>query len=193
LAQPLEQGLQLLFNEDAVDVVGFSFGGLMAGFAAAQWPARFKRLVLVGVPGLGLSNNILNMRGFRDDMSDDERRAVHKNNLLAIMLNNERLVTEELLAMQANNVSRDRLRRRRIARSDALLHQQTQWTCEVHGIWGESDALYKGKMDLLPERLSACNLKSFNIIPQAGHWVQFEQPETFNEVLKNCVSPAPPP
>ena len=192
LALPLEQGLQLLFNQDAVDVVGFSFGGLMAGFAAARWPARFKRLVLVGVPGLGLSNNILNMRGFRDDMSDAERQAVHKNNLLAIMLSNESLVTEDLLAMQGSNVSRDRLRRRRIARSDALLHQQTQWTCEVHGIWGELDALYKGKMHELPTRLSGCHLKSFNIIPQAGHWVQFEQPEAFNEVLKKCVSPAPP-
>lgn len=187
LAMPLEQGLQQLFGSEALDVVGFSFGGLVAGFAAAHWPTRFKRLVLVGVPGLGLSNNILNMRGFRDNMTDDERMAVHKNNLLAIMLHNEALVTPDLLEMQAQNVSRDRLRRRRIARSDALLHQQTRWTCEVHGIWGELDALYKGKMHLLPERLSACNLQSFQMIDDAGHWVQYEQAEAFNEALQTCL------
>jgi pimeloyl-ACP methyl ester carboxylesterase len=186
LAKPLEEGLQSLFENQSLDVVGFSFGGLVAGFAAAQWPSRFKRLVLVGVPGLGLSNNILNMRGFRDNMSQDERLAVHKNNLLAIMLHNEALVTPDLLEMQALNVSRDRLRRRRIARSDALLHQQTHWTCEVHGIWGEMDALYKGKMHLLPERLSACNLQSFQMIDDAGHWVQYEQAQAFNEALQHC-------
>jgi pimeloyl-ACP methyl ester carboxylesterase len=186
LAKPLEEGLQSLFENQSLDVVGFSFGGLVAGFAAAQWPSRFKRLVLVGVPGLGLSNNILNMRGFRDNMSQDERLAVHKNNLLAIMLHNEALVTPDLLEMQALNVSRDRLRRRRIARSDALLHQQTHWTCEVHGIWGELDALYKGKMHLLPERLSACNLQSFQMIDDAGHWVQYEQAQAFNEALQHC-------
>jgi pimeloyl-ACP methyl ester carboxylesterase len=187
LALPLEEGLQHLFGSEALDVVGFSFGGLMAGFAAAQWPTRFKRLVLVGVPGLGLSNNILNMRGFRDNMTTDERMAVHKNNLLAIMLDNESLVTEDLLAMQAQNVSRDRLRRRRIARSDALLHQQTKWTCEVHGIWGELDALYKGKMHLLPARLAGCNLQSFQTIANAGHWVQYEEPEVFNQALHNAL------
>ena len=187
LAQPFEEGLQHLFGSEPLDVVGFSFGGLMAGFAAAQWPTRFKRWVLVGVPGLGLSNNILNMRGFREDMSAEERLGVHKNNLLAIMLHNESLVTEDLLTMQAQNVSRDRLRRRRIARSDALLHQQTKWTCEVHGIWGELDALYKGKMHLLPARLVGCNLQSFQTIANAGHWVQYEQPEVFNQALQNAL------
>jgi pimeloyl-ACP methyl ester carboxylesterase len=188
LAQPFEEGLQHLFGSEALDVVGFSFGGLMAGFAAAQWPTRFKRLVSVGVPGLGLSNNILNMRGFREDMSAEERLGVHKNNLLAIMLHNESLVTEDLITIQAQNVSRDRLRRRRIARSDALLHQQTKWTCEVHGIWGELDALYKGKMHLLPERLAGCNLQNFQSIANAGHWVQYEQPEAFNQALQTALA-----
>jgi len=187
LAAPLAQGMQLLFGDEAVDVVGFSFGGLMAGFAAAQWPVRFKRLVLVGVPGLGLSNNILNMRGFRDDMNEEERMAVHKNNLLAIMVHDEALVTPALLEMQAHNVSRDRLRRRRIARSDALLLQQTHWTCAVHGIWGALDALYLGKMHLLPARLSACKLQSFQSIADAGHWVQYEQAESFNRALQTCL------
>jgi pimeloyl-ACP methyl ester carboxylesterase len=187
LAKPLEEGLQHLFGRQALDVVGFSFGGLMAGFAAAQWPARFKRLVLVGVPGLGLSNNIVNMRGFRDNMTQEERLAVHKNNLLAIMLHNEALVTPDMLTMQAHNVSRDRLRRRRIARSDALLHQQTHWTCEVHGIWGARDALYQGKMDVLPARLAGCKLQSFQVIADAGHWVQYEQAQAFNEALQQCL------
>lgn len=188
LALPVEQGLQGLFKQAPIDLVGFSFGGLIAGFLAAHQPMRIKRLVLVGVPGLGLSNNIPNMRGFRDNMTPEEREAVHKNNLLAIMLHNEDLVTPDMLVMQARNVERDRLRRRRIARSDALLALQSQWQCQVHGIWGEHDALYEGKMPELRQALGQCDLRSFTLIKDAGHWVPYEQADAFNQQLLACLA-----
>ena len=187
LAPPLALGLQALFQGKAVDIVGFSFGGLMSGFLAAQQPALIQRMVLVGVPGLGLSNNIPNMRGFKVGMTIEERMAVHRNNLLAIMIHDEDNITPDLLAMQEHNVLRDRLRRRRIARSDALLALQKQWTCEVHGIWGEQDALYQGSLHLLPDLLSGCDLQQFHVIQGAGHWVQFEAAHTFNETLLQCL------
>jgi pimeloyl-ACP methyl ester carboxylesterase len=188
LALPVEQGLQGLFKQAPIDLVGFSFGGLIAGFLAAHQPMRIKRLVLVGVPGLGLSNNIPNMRGFRDNMTPEEREAVHKNNLLAIMLHNEDLVSPDMLVMQARNVERDRLRRRRIARSDALLALQSQWQCQVHGIWGEHDALYEGKMPELRQALGQCDLRSFTLIKDAGHWVPYEQADAFNQQLLACLA-----
>ena len=138
LSVPLAQGVEALFKNTPIDLVGFSFGGLMAGFLAAQQPSYIKRMVLVGVPGLGLSNNIPNMRGFRANMTHEERMGVHRNNLLAIMLHDEQNITPELLAMQEHNVLRDRLRRRRIARSNVLLSLQKNWTCEVHGILGRA-------------------------------------------------------
>ncbi len=187
LSVPLAQGLEVLFKENPVDTVGFSFGGLMAGFLAAQQPALIKRMVLVGVPGLGLSNNIPNMRGFRVNMTHEERMGVHRNNLLAIMLHEEKNITPELLAMQEHNVLRDRLRRRRIARSDVLLSLQKHWTCEVHGIWGEKDALYEGALHLIPDLLTDCNLKQFDVIQDAGHWVQFEASDAFNQTLNRCL------
>ncbi len=183
LAEPLEQGLQALFRDASVDTVGFSFGGLMAGFLAAQQPKRVKRLVLVGVPGLGLSNNIPQMRGFRVGMTMPERMAIHRNNLLAIMVHDEAQITPELLAMQEYNVARDRLRRRRIARSDVLLKVQKEWTCEVHGLWGERDALYEGALHLIPELLSECRLINFDTVQGAGHWVQFEAAKVFNQTV----------
>jgi pimeloyl-ACP methyl ester carboxylesterase len=188
LSVPLAQGLEVLFKEKPVDTVGFSFGGLMAGFLAAQQPALIKRMVLVGVPGLGLSNNIPNMRGFRVNMTHEERMGVHRNNLLAIMLHEEKNITPELLAMQEHNVLRDRLRRRRIARSDVLLSLQKHWTCEVHGIWGEKDALYEGALHLIPDLLTDCNLKQFDVIQDAGHWVQFEASDAFNQTLNRCLT-----
>ena len=188
LHHPLEQGLQILFADQALDITGFSFGGLVAGFLAAEYKQRVKRLVLVGIPGLGLSNQIVNMRGFKAGMSKDERYAVHRNNLLAIMLQHESQITPQLLDMQEHNVLRDRLRRRRIARSDAMLSLQTQWTCPVFGIWGENDALYKGSLHLIQGLLSACDLQGFHVLPDAGHWVQYEQPQAFNQLLAEILA-----
>jgi pimeloyl-ACP methyl ester carboxylesterase len=185
---PLEQGLQLLFADKALDIVGFSFGGLVAGFLAADYPQRVKRLVLVGIPGLGLSNQIVSLRGFRADMTQQQRYEVHRNNLLAIMLHDDKHITPELLDMQEHNVVRDRLRRRRIARSDAMLKLQTQWQCPVFGIWGEHDALYQGSLHLIQGLLSSSDLRAFHVVPGAGHWVQFENAETFNALLLNCLA-----
>ena len=187
LTQPLEQGLQLLFGDAAVDMVGFSFGGLMAGYLAANTVHRIKRLVVVGMPGLGLSNQIVNMRGFRVGMSQQDRYEVHKNNLMAIMLQHETNLTPELLAMQEHNVLRDRMRRRRIARSDAMLQLQQHWQCPIYGIWGENDALYTGSLHLIPGLLSGCDLKDFHVVPGAGHWVQYEQAELFNQLIQQSL------
>jgi pimeloyl-ACP methyl ester carboxylesterase len=69
-----------------------------------------------------------------------------------------------------------------------MLRLQSQWNCEVHGIWGEWDALYTGKMDLLKDRLKHCQLKSFHVVLGAGHWVQFEQANKFNQLLLQCLA-----
>jgi pimeloyl-ACP methyl ester carboxylesterase len=107
---------------------------------------------------------------------------------MAIMLQHEQNISQALLDMQEHNVVRDRMRRRRIARSDAMLSVQQHWSCPVHGIWGENDALYKGSLHLIPGLLSACQLQSFHLVPDAGHWVQYEQPELFNAILQDALN-----
>ena len=103
------------------------------------------------------------------------------------MLADEALITPAMLAMQEHNVQRDRMRRRRIARSDAMLHVMPRWQCEVHGIWGEHDALYQGSLDRIEGLLAVCDLRSFHVVKDAGHWVQYEQAEAFNQHLQQCL------
>lgn len=54
LPEPLQAGLAHIVGDAAVDVAGFSFGGMTAGLWAQRFPARVARLVVVGAPGLGL-------------------------------------------------------------------------------------------------------------------------------------------
>lgn len=173
--------LKQTFHGNAVDVIGFSFGGMTAGLVAAEHPALIRKLILVGAPGLGLFGKELPMRGMAPSMDKDAQRQVHIHNLNTMMFVNPESVTEDVVDLQEANVARDRLRRRRIARTHVLAEVQTRWTCPVHGVWAESDALYKDTLHQVPQVLS--HMASFSIVPNAGHWVMFENPEAFHAVV----------
>ena len=173
--------LQHTFKGVAVDVMGFSFGAMTAGLVAAHKPELIRQLVLVGAPGLGLFGRDLPMRGMLPDMDEAAQRLVHRHNLNAMMFVHADTVTEDVVDLQQANVARDRLRRRRIARTDVLVSAQTHWTCPVHGVWGEFDALYTGKLDQVPQVLS--RLDSFTVVPDAGHWVMFERADAFHAIV----------
>jgi pimeloyl-ACP methyl ester carboxylesterase len=179
--------LQHTFKGNAVDVMGFSFGALTAGLVAAQHTTLIRQLMVVGAPGLGLFGRDLPMRGMLPDMDDAAQREVHTHNLTAMMFAHAETVTDEVVDLQQANVARDRLRRRRVARTDVLAHAQTQWVCPVHGVWGELDALYKGKLQQVPQVLSRLN--SFTVVPDAGHWVMFERPDAFHAAIDPLLRP----
>ena len=178
--------LQHAFGQAPVDMVAFSFGGLTAGLLAAQPQHPLRRLVLVGVPGLGLMQEVLPMRGMLPNMRRDQERDVHRHNLKTMMLHHAHSITEEVIDLQASNVARDRMRRRRIARTDVLALAQDRWHIPVHGIWGENDALYRGAMDRIASRLP--KMQSLTRIPDAGHWVMFEQPDAFHAALAHVLA-----
>jgi pimeloyl-ACP methyl ester carboxylesterase len=183
----LAEILKQTFVGEAVDVVGFSFGGMTAGLVAAEHPELIRQLVLVGAPGLGLFGKELPMRGMTPNMDEITQRDVHRHNLNAMMFAHPSSVTEEVIDLQQANVARDRLRRRRIARTDVLAKAQSKWRCPVHGVWGALDALYQGSLTQVPQVLSC--MKTFNAVPDAGHWVMYERPEAFHAVVDSILHP----
>ena len=181
----LELGLQRLIGDQAVDLVGFSFGGLVAGLWAQARPARVARLVLVGSPGL--SDALLpplDLRRWDALPAGDARTAVHRHNLLQLMLAHDDAATPLAVALHAANVERDRLRRRRLMLTAALVPVLPALACPVHGIWGAQDVLVRHRLPLIGQVLAtAPAFQSLNLLPQAGHWVAFEAAEAFNAAL----------
>ena len=175
------------FNGEAVDVIGFSFGGMTAGLLAAQYLHLIRQLILVGAPGLGLFGKELPMRGMTPNMDESAQRNVHRHNLNTMMFAQPESVTNEVIYLQQANVARDRLRRRRIARTNVLALAQTSWACPVHGVWGELDALYQGTLQQVPVVLP--RMASFTVVPDAGHWVMYEQPDAFHAVVDALLRP----
>ena len=166
-------------------LVAFSFGGMVAGFIAAQFPARAHRLVLVGAPGLGVaSRNTVTLTAWRHLEGAAEREAVHRKNLGALMLHHLDAITPLALRLHTDNTLRDRMKGRRLAYSEALARALVSVQCPVHAIYGREDALYRQRQDALLQALHAApHFEGLQWIEGAGHWVQFESPAAFDAVL----------
>ena len=182
----LAQVLEVQFPLQAVRLLGFSFGGMTAGMLAAAYPQLVQQLVVVGAPGIGLTNkHPFRLKGWRhlDDPRDQLLR--HVFNLGALMLNDQRCIDRDTVALHVANVQRDNLPRRRISSTDVLVRALAQIQCPVAAIYGACDALYPGTLDEV-EALMAANARQWQgmqRIAGAGHWVQYESPQAFHAAL----------
>ena len=195
LPDPIEAGLKTLLGDQVCDLVGFSFGGMVAGFLAAKFPERVARLVIVGAPGLGVaSRRTITLTPWRHLADAGQRDAIHRQNLAALMLHQPDSITELALRLHVANVVRDRMKGRSLAHTDALARALRQVRCPVYAIYGREDALYRGRLDALAEALRpAHDFKGLQLIEDAGHWVQFERPQLFNAALLTVLNGGHPP
>lgn len=181
----LLHGLDRLLGDERFDLVGFSFGGLVAGLLAAGHPQRVRRLVLAGAPALSSAPAApVDLRPWRHVAPGPARDAVHRHNLAALMLAQPASIDALAVALHAANVARDRMRRRRLMRTDLLLRTLPDVACPVAGIWGTEDVLYRGRRQTVVEALSrAPDARPVVFISGAGHWVPYERHEAFDAAL----------
>lgn len=185
LPDPMEAALQALLGDAPVDLVGFSFGSMVAAFIAARRPERVRRLVLCGAPALGVRPaEPLVLKAWGHLPPGPELDAAHRENLARLMLARPESIDALALAIHAANLPRDRMRLRRLSRTDVLLRTLRQVRCPVWGIWGSKDVLYRGAADRIEPALSAApDFRGLTLVPGAGHWVQFEDAPAFDRAL----------
>lgn len=185
----LASALPSVIGDVPVDVVGFSFGGLCGALMAASHEERVQRLVLVGAPGLGLRDKRLALRSWRDAPDEEAKLAAHRNNLGVLMLKPGN-VDDLAVALQAANVPRDRMHRRRLALTDILAETLPTIRCRIDAIYGEQDALYRDVLPGLREKLAAApTLGELVLMPGAAHWLQYEAPGAFQRELLALLAP----
>ena len=184
LADILEAGLVRLLPGQAVDVVGFSFGGMLGGHLAARFPERVARLLLVGAAAMGMtSDEHIIMRNWRSVDDPVQRRAIHRHNLLAHMMFDPAKADSFVVGLQQINVENDRLRNRMVSRGDTLFQALKGVRCPIHGIWGANDELYRMGRDRLSAAMQEIGAASMQFVEHCGHWVAYEQAEQFNAAL----------
>ena len=186
----VERGLDQLIGSAACDLVGFSFGGMVAGLLAAQCHQRARRLVLVGAPALALdADRKLGLRRWQHLADDAAREAAIRFNLRQLMLAHDASVDDLAMSLHTANLVRDRMQRRTLSKTDILLRTLPRIECPVFGIWGKHDALYRDRIDIVGPALAQAPLfQSLALIPEAGHWVQYEDAPAFNAALADALS-----
>lgn len=186
LPAPVHAGLSAWVGDAALDIVGFSFGALVAAYLVTCHPSRAARLVLVGAPAL--SDKRLEpapaLVPWRTTTPGAERDAAHRHNLRALMLARDESADALALAIHARGVESDRMPLRRLMLSAALRDLLPRIPCPLGGIWGSEDVLIRDRMALLHQCLpTAPHFTALHLIAGAGHWVMHEAAHAFNAAL----------
>jgi 2-hydroxy-6-oxonona-2,4-dienedioate hydrolase len=185
LAAIIVEGLGIVLPKDAAPhIAGFSFGGVLGGHVAAQLGDGLRALTLVGSNGLGLVRQPTALQRVPAGASADEALAVHRHNLGTLMIADPANIDELAVYIQSQNAPRGRVRSRRFSRADTLARALPMVKARLDGIWGGRDATAYPHLDERARVLRSFQPGArFEVIPGAGHWVQYEAADRFNAVL----------
>ncbi len=165
-------------------LAGFSFGGVIGGNVAAQLGGRLRGFTVVGSNGLGLERSPTPLERVPANAGEAEEFAAHRYNLNQLMIADPDKIDELALWLQKTNHARARMRSRRFSRSGALVEALPLITARIDGIWGERDATAYPHVDERARILRGFQPAArFAVVPGAGHWVQFEAADRFNQLL----------
>jgi len=187
IAAVIAAGLRRLIpSEVPLDFIGFSFGGVVGAYFAALYPELVRRLILVGTGGLDTPMGRIELRRVRA-LEGEERRAAHRDNLLALMLHHPTSADDLAVYIHDTNGARARLNPTPLVLPDKLLGALPRLTVQVDAIWGEFDrphpdpAVQEAALRRFHPQLD------FRVIPGAGHWAMYERPEEFNRTLLDLL------
>ena len=191
LAGIVVEGLDIVFRgQSRLHIAGFSFGGVLGGHVAAQLGDRVRTFTIVGSNGLGLVRQPTELRRQPEGASEAEALAIARHNLAALMIADRGKIDELAVYIQAQNAPRGRVKSRRFSRADTLARALPLIKARIDGIWGERDATAYPHLD---DRARALRIVQpgarFEVIPGAGHWVQYEAADRFNPLLADIAGP----
>jgi len=189
LARIVVEGLDIVFRgQGGLHIAGFSFGGVLGGQVAAQLSDRVRTFTIVGSNGLGLVRQPTALRRLPEDPSEAEALAVARHNLAALMIADRGKIDELAVYIQAQNAPRGRVKSRKFSRADTLARALPLIKARIDGIWGERDATAYPHLDGRARALRKIQPDArFEVIPGAGHWVQYEAANKFNPLLADIA------
>jgi pimeloyl-ACP methyl ester carboxylesterase len=191
-AQVIATGIrQLLADEVPLDVIGFSFGGVLATHLAAVAPELVRRVILVDTGGLDTPSGETSTASFRGLTDPADILAAHRQNLLAIMIHHPGNVDALALYLQATNVPRGRVYPRPLVLPDRLLRALARTDVPVDAIWGEWDRPHPNPQ---VQRTALETFRpdlEFRVIPDVGHWAMYEGAADFNRALDGLLALRP--
>ena len=173
---------QLLGADTAFRLAGFSFGGLVSANLAAEG-LPVSRLALLGPGGHGgPRRERAKLVNWKRAIGDEEIREAMRFNLWAHMLYADEAIDPFAIDIHTYSCVQTRFRSRGISARGLLGPALETYKGETLFLWGAQDITCDP--DYLMTNLIAqqANLHGI-ILPEIGHWVQYEAPEQTNQVL----------
>ena len=182
-----------IIDLDNINLVGFSFGGLISGHLSYQFLKKgieLKNLILVGPGGTGARRGPMREMVRRTpEMSFEEILRAHSENLKILMIHNPKYIDMLSLYIQLKNTNNHRLKSRPISATNTLIKILEKQNIIPYLIFGEKDATVG---PYLEERISifraACKDIRIHVEIGAGHWIMYEKPDNFNKLIKEIIN-----
>ena len=178
-------------DETGYDVVGFSFGGTMAGCIGNQRPKQVRSVTLIcsgGIDEPGARGSQIPMEKVRH-LEGQLRRETHRINLGRLMIADPARIDDLALEIQDWNTVRSRLKTPPISRNGAINRAISEMKCPLNGMWGERDAPMNPRGPIRARVLKEVRPDAdVRIVPGAGHWAAFEAPDFVNPVLLEMLA-----
>ena len=171
---------------EPVRLVGFSYGGVIGSHVAGELGDRLECVSLISPGGLrqlrGGEPRYLKMPP--EDAPKNEIDKVVRHNLLQLMLHHPESISDETIALHCENVRNSRFHSRNLSVRISLLENLRRIGAPLQVLLGEHDTvLYPSHEERIRAmRMAAPHLR-LDMIPGAGHWMQYERSETVNRVL----------
>jgi len=185
LARIIVEGLAAVVpSGEAIHLAGFSFGGVLGAHVVAQLGERARGFTVVGSNGMGLVRSPTPLERVPPGATEAEAMAIYRQNLQSLMIADPARIDPLAVYLQSQNAPRARVRSRRFSRSGALAEALPAVTARLGGIWGGRDATAFPHVDERERVLRQFQPDlRFEVIPGAGHWVQYEAAEQFNPLM----------
>lgn len=191
LLAPLKSSLENLIGQNIpFYLIGFSFGSLIA-VHLANATQSVKKMALLGPVGHGgvrrPKGEIINWKPAYKSGDQAELNRIMRANLALHMLSTDERIDDLALKIHTGACIATRFRSRDISRAGGMQDQLSQYKGDLLFIWGEHDVT--SFPELISKELShLCPQALIKIIPDAGHWVQYEAASEVNSILIEWLS-----
>lgn len=172
----------LVGHATPVDMVGFSFGALVASTLAGRRPGG--KLALVASAGHGGPRRCHPaLRNWKKATSEAVRRELFAFNLKAFMFHDPDAVDALAVAAYEEACLKTRFRSKEISRTGGLAGRLRASGARPLLVWGTHDVTAADSARFSTVLREAGVPHVFRQIADAGHWVQFEKADEVNALL----------
>ncbi len=165
-------------------VVAFSWGCTITAMLMKRLESRLRSVMLTGPAAVGDLPRRQQMKPLikrHADMTAAEVFAAQEENLARLMIHDRNQIDSLAVTLQTINTSKARFSSPQYARSTLVLDGVSGTKTPLFVIYGEYDAPAYPELDARRRVFQQVRPDvQFELVPNAGHWLQYEQAEVFN-------------